>query len=125
MADLKYGNDWLIPLQGSYRVEYPEFGVVRPAAVTVSASFRLRDVAMIGWWDALYAANIGGRWNIALDTKGWLAVHDCVMVEPPQYSEYTGYSAVVTLRLSARAAGAESLIPNLVITIDEHDFVVT
>lgn len=122
MADLKYNGEWLIPLQGSYRVEYPQGATARPAAVVVSASFRLRDVAMISWWQSLYAAGVGGRWSVALDTEGWLAVHDCAMVEPPQYSEHTGNSAVVTLRLSTRTAGPESLIPSLVITIDEYDF---
>ena len=124
-AELKYNGEWLIPLQGGYRVEYPQGGAVRPAAVTVSAAFRLRDVAMIGWWQSLYSANVGGQWKVAVDTTGWLAVHDCVMVEAPQFSEYTGHSAVVTMRLSARTAGAESLIPSLVVTIDEYDFVVT
>lgn len=121
-TELKYNGEWLTPLQGGYRVEYPQGGAVRPAAVVVSASFRLRDVAMIGWWQSLYAAGVGGRWSVALDTTGWLSVHDCAMIEPPQFSEYTGHSAVVTLRLSTRTAGAESLIPSLVITIDEYDF---
>lgn len=122
MADLKYNGEWLIPLQGGYRVEYPQGGSLRPATVTVSASFSLRDSAMVNWWHSLYQSGVGGRWSVALDTIGWLSVHDCVMIEPPQFGQFTGNSAVVTLSLSARTAGAESLIPSLVITIDEYDF---
>ncbi len=121
-TELKYNGEWLIPLQRGYRHEYPQGAAVRPAAVTVSASFRLRDAVMISWWHSLYAAGVGGKWSVALDTVGWLSVHDCVMIDPPQLSEYTGNSAVVALRLSTRTAGPESLIPSLVITIDEYDF---
>jgi hypothetical protein len=133
-AELRYKGEWLIPLQQGYRVSsgysaslaggYPT-SALRRQAVTVAASYRLKDAAMIAWWWALYEAGAGGRWSVALDTTGWLSVHDCAIVEPPQFTEYAGHTAVVTLSLSARTAGAESLIPNLVITIDEYDFVVT
>lgn len=131
MADLKYNDEWLIPLQQGYRTSsgysaqlsggYPASGL-RRQAVTVSASYRLKDAAMIAWWHSIYATGVGGRWAAALDTTGWLSVHDCIMLEPPQFQEYSGHTAVVTVTWSCRQAGPTSLIPSLVITIDEYDF---
>lgn len=98
MADLKYNGEWLIPLQDGYRVEYPAGGTIRPPAVSVSASYRLTDQAMIDWWWSLYEANRGTRWTAMLDTAGYQATHRCIMLSAPQFQEFKGHTAVVTIR---------------------------
>lgn len=105
-AELRYNGEWLIPLQQGYRVSsgysaqlsggYPASGL-RRQAVTVSASYRLKDAAMIAWWWALYETNRGQPLIAILDTAGYPAEHTIRITDPPQFSEYAGHTAVVSV----------------------------
>lgn len=106
MADLKYNDEWLIPLQQGYQTSsgysaqlsggYPASGL-RRQSVTVSASYRLKDAAMIAWWWQFYEANRGQQIGALLDTAGYLAEHQARIIEPPQFTEYAGHTAVVSV----------------------------
>ena len=112
-AELKYNDEWLIPLQQGYRVSsghsaalsggYPT-SALRRQAVTVAASYRLKDAAMIAWWWALYEANRGGWWLAYLDTVGMIEQHSCIMTAPPQFQEFQGRTAVVTITWSTQVS---------------------
>lgn len=111
-AELKYNDVWLIPLQ-SYKLNYSRAAEVGPTgfptsalapAVEIVASYRLTDPAMIAWWWSLYEANRGGWWLAYLDTVGLIEQHSCVMVTPPQFQEFQGHTAVVTITWSTQVS---------------------
>jgi hypothetical protein len=115
VADLKYNDEWLIPLQQGYSTSsgysaqlsggYPASGL-RRQAVTVSASYRLKDAAMIAWWWQFYEANRGQQIGAILDTAGYPNEHSVRIVEPPQFQEYAGHTAVVTIQWVCNPAQA-------------------